>query len=168
MRTQKAGEPLLHLNSMSAGSCEKSSQKVKLNYSCWSPWRHAAWRPCCVPGTDWGRKDTWGRQEWRRKDSCLLKNFLYPKGGINFPISPVVTGPVEDFLSNSSIMLEYRTSIVNLATWTSNAAPKSCVAPGYLLTLSVPQFFHYNQNEMSFKGAHILKACGVASSKLYY
>lgn len=65
-------------------------------------------------------------------------------------------------------MLEYRTSIVNLATWTANAAPKSCVAPGYLLTLSVPQFFHYNQNEMSFKGAHILKACGVASSKLYY
>lgn len=41
MSTRNAGESLVHHNSMSAGSCEKSSQEVKFNYSCWGPWRRA-------------------------------------------------------------------------------------------------------------------------------
>lgn len=48
------------------------------------------------------------------KTGVFQRTALHPKGGINFSTPPDAAGPVEDFLSNNSIMVAYRTSILNL------------------------------------------------------
>lgn len=59
---------------------------------------------------------------------------------------PLVTGPVEDFLSNKGIMVGYRTSVLNLGC----LALKSCVTQlAYLNSLClVFFFFSFHHNEM--------------------
>lgn len=66
MNKYNTEKSLIHQNSMVADSCEKSSQKIKLNYTFWGHWRHSCVRSLMCA---WRRPGKEGLHVWDKRES---------------------------------------------------------------------------------------------------